>query len=565
MNSGLKSNILNNPRFLGAMAGLAALAVSLPTLGAGFFLGDPRVVAEAGGSPFAGLSFLVDRSIWGMSPLGFHVTGALLHAANAMLVFAVGYFLLKRESPWPAFLGALLFALHPMNAEARSWISARGELIYTTFFLLSLVSYLNYAGHQRGLKGPGRQGPGTRLEDRTRGAAWLALTGTFFFLSLLGSEKALALAAVIPLFALALSGRPGGVLRRLAPAVGVCAAALVAFYVLVPLALGGAPELAVKNGLFDMGITPGLGYYAGKLVFPFGLDLYPQVPGSALYMLAGLALIASAAFLYAWGLRLEAFLVAWVVLALLPSFFVIDYSGAVLDERYLYLPAAAFALLLAAGISKIRSQPAFVAVSLVFVASYAVLSLQGASSWNGEGGLVAKALNKDGQSIYERPSQASYVLTKLGSEELEAGEYGKAMVHLREALTADDRNFMAYYQGGRLFERLRDKLGKEGDAEAQRALALEAVRVLKKGSENFPHFGYTHFQLGLWYVRLSLWGEAEAALTKAVMADPENQEAAALLKLTQALLGGQGLHGSGDEAEIDGMLSFSGRNDDDAL
>jgi tetratricopeptide (TPR) repeat protein len=254
-----------------------------------------------------------------------------------------------------------------------------------------------------------------------------------------------------------------------------------------------------------------------------------------------------------------------VVLALLPSFFVIDYSGAVLDERYLYLPAAAFALLLAAGISKIRSQPAFVAVSLVFVASYAVLSLQGASSWNGEGGLVAKALNKDGQSIYERPSQASYVLTKLGSEELEAGEYGKAMVHLREALTADDRNFMAYYQGGRLFERLRDVLGKEGDAEAQKALALEAVRVLKKGSENFPHFGYTHFQLGLWYVRLSLWGEAEAALTKAVMADPENQEAAALLRLTQALLGEQGQRVPDGEAETDGMLSFSGLNDDDAL
>ncbi|MGD2079854.1 MAG: hypothetical protein PVJ36_01825 [Nitrospirota bacterium] len=559
-----KSKLSYSPRFLSAMAGLAALAVSLPSLGSGFFLGDPRIVAEAGGSPFAGMSFLLDRSIWGMSPLGFHVTSALIHAANSMLVFAVGYYLFKKESPWPAFLGALLFALHPMNTEAVSWISARGELIYTTFFLLSLVSYLNYTEHRGGLKGPGRQNPGARLEDRARGAAWLVLTGAFFFLSLLGSEKALALAAVVPLIAFALSDRPAGLLKRLAPAVGVCVATLAAFYALAPLALGGAPELAVKNRIFDMGISPGLGHYAGKLVLPLGLDLYPQVPGSAFYMLAGLALVASVALLYAWRLRLEAFLVAWVVASLLPSFFVIDYSGSVLDERYLYLPAAAFALLLAARLSMIRSRPALLAVSVVFVASYAFLSFQATASWKNEGGLVAEALQKDAQSMYENPSQASYVLTRLGNEETEAGDYVKAWGHLREALRADDRNYMAYYQGGRLFERLHEKFGREGDVAARRALALEAVRVLEKGSENFPQFGYTHLQLGVWYVRLSLWEEAEAALSKAVMLNPQDEEAAALLMLTQGLRE-RGLRTSNGLAEVGGRLPVSGQSNDDAF
>jgi tetratricopeptide (TPR) repeat protein len=556
-----KSKLSDSPRFLSALAGLAALAVSLPSLGSGFFLGDTRIVAEAGGSPFAGMSFLLDRWIWGMSPLGFHVTNALIHAANAMLVFAVGYYLFKKGSTWPAFLGALLFALHPMNTEAVSWVSARGELIYTTFFLLSLVSYLNYTEHRSGFKGPGRRGHGTRLEDRARGAAWLLLTGAFFFLSLLGSEKALALAAVVPLLAFALSDRPAGLLKRLAPAAGVCVVTLVAYYA---LALGGASELAVKGRLFDMGISPGLGHYAGKLVLPLGLDLYPQVPGSAFYMLAGLALVASVALLYAWRLRLEAFLVAWVVVALLPSFFVVDYSGSVLDERYLYLPAAAFALLLAARLSMIRSRPALLVVSVVFVASYAFLSFQATASWNNGGGLVAEALEKDAQSMYENPSQASYVLTRLGKEEMEAGDYVKAWGHLREALRADDRNYMAYYQGGRLFERLHAKFGREGDVAARRALALEAVRVMEKGSENFPRLGYTHLQLGVWCVRLSLWDEAEAALRKAVMLNPRDEEAAALLRLTQGLRE-LGLRASNGAAEVGGGLALSGRNSDNTF
>ncbi len=543
MNSDVNLKLSNSPRLLSATAGLSALVMCLPSLGAGFFLGDPRIIAQAGGSPFAGLSFLVDRSVWGMSPLGFHVTSALLHAANAMLVFAAGYYLLKRESPWPAFLGALLFALHPINTEAVSWISARGELIYTAFFLLSLVSYLNY--------------------EKQGGAAWLLLTGAFFFLSLLGSEKALALAAVIPLYAFAVSERPAGALKRLGPAAGVCGATLVAFYFLGPL-LGRVPELAVKNRLFDMGISPGLGYYSEKLVFPFGVELYPQVPESAFYMLAGLALVAAAVLLYIWKLRLEAFLAAWVALALLPSFFVIDYSGAVLDERYLYLPAAAFALLLAVRLTMIKSRPVLLTVSVVLVASYAFLAFQAVASWRDGGALVADALRKDAHSLYESPSQASYVLTSLGKEEMEAGDYEKAREHLREAVRADDRNYMAYYQGGRLFDRLREEFDKEGDVAARRALALEATRVLKKGSENFPQFGYTHEQLGLWYIRLSLWDEAEMALRNAVRLNPQNEEAAALLRLTQGLKE-RNLRGYDGAAEGSGRLSVSGRNSGNAL
>jgi protein O-mannosyl-transferase len=43
-----------------------------------------------------------------------------------------------------AMLTTLLFAVHPMNVEFLSWFSTRGNLLYTFFYLLSLILYLRW-------------------------------------------------------------------------------------------------------------------------------------------------------------------------------------------------------------------------------------------------------------------------------------------------------------------------------------------------------------------------------------------------------------------------------------
>src|SRR5678815_54020 len=39
--------------------------------------------------PVVNLSYALDTAIWGLRPLGYHVTNVLLHAINVMLVFAI--------------------------------------------------------------------------------------------------------------------------------------------------------------------------------------------------------------------------------------------------------------------------------------------------------------------------------------------------------------------------------------------------------------------------------------------------------------------------------------------
>ena len=70
-------------------------------------------------------------------------TNLFIHTLNAVLVFIL-LFSLANGSVFVSFFGALLFAIHPMHVESVAWISERKDVLYTFFFLLSLLSYLRY-------------------------------------------------------------------------------------------------------------------------------------------------------------------------------------------------------------------------------------------------------------------------------------------------------------------------------------------------------------------------------------------------------------------------------------
>lgn len=86
----------------------------------------------------------------------FHTASVLLHAGNALLVFALLRRWLKR--PWPAAVGALLFALHPLQVETVAWTSGMKDLLCGTFSLLALGRYVcAVAPVEPGESGPSAQ------------------------------------------------------------------------------------------------------------------------------------------------------------------------------------------------------------------------------------------------------------------------------------------------------------------------------------------------------------------------------------------------------------------------
>ena len=86
--------------------------------------------------PLVFLSFALDWSVWGIDAAGFHLTNVLLHAVNAMLVYALAR---RVTEATVAGVAALVFALHPVNQEAVFWVSGRFDLLATAWILGSLV------------------------------------------------------------------------------------------------------------------------------------------------------------------------------------------------------------------------------------------------------------------------------------------------------------------------------------------------------------------------------------------------------------------------------------------
>ncbi len=95
--------------------------------------------AEIGFYPLTWLSHMLDVALWGQRA-GMHLlTGVLLHALSAVLLFLA----LRRltAATWPAAFVAALFAIHPMHVESVAWASERKDTLSTLFAVLALWLY----------------------------------------------------------------------------------------------------------------------------------------------------------------------------------------------------------------------------------------------------------------------------------------------------------------------------------------------------------------------------------------------------------------------------------------
>src|SRR6185436_11739611 len=77
--------------------------------------------------PLALASLAVDYQLWGLHPAGFHLTSVVLHILATLALFALMRRLVGSNRAAAAL--ALLFALHPANAEAVAWINGRSEVL----------------------------------------------------------------------------------------------------------------------------------------------------------------------------------------------------------------------------------------------------------------------------------------------------------------------------------------------------------------------------------------------------------------------------------------------------
>lgn len=328
----------------------------------GRFLGEVRKPSTVQGyyQPLTMISLMLDTVLGGSAEnlRPYHRTSLAIHAVNAGLLVVLLYMLLGE--PWSAAFAGLLFGLHPMTVETMAWTGERKTLLATFFALLCLIAYVQY----------------TRRPRRT-----LLLTSAALFLLALMSKPTVT---PLPIVLLLLDHWP---LRRLN---GQALIEKLVFFVLAGVFaaitlvsqqhLDIAVHLPVTVAQHLMLICHNLVFYPLKMVWPVPVSsVYPfpdPIAVSHPMVLAGLIgtfLMGAVAAVAARRTRAVAVCGLIFLVTLAPTLLNIQYAMGVAADKYAYLPALGFLLLLAAMIGKlIQGQNSRKAIAAVVVLGLAV-------------------------------------------------------------------------------------------------------------------------------------------------------------------------------------------------
>ena len=92
--------------------------------------------------PLTILAYAIQYHYFGLEASEYHVVNLLIHILNTVLVARVILSLTK--SHLISLVTSLLFGIHPLHVESVAWAAELKDLLYTFFFLLSFICYLNY-------------------------------------------------------------------------------------------------------------------------------------------------------------------------------------------------------------------------------------------------------------------------------------------------------------------------------------------------------------------------------------------------------------------------------------
>lgn len=301
-----------------------------------------------------------------------HLHNALLHAMNAALLLLLVLLLLgkycDRGEGLPAgdwwwlgtsALAVLVWAVHPLRAEAVAWVSERKEVLSAFFMLLTLIVYV-----------------------RTQSFMGLILALFLYALALASKPVAVSLPAVIFAIDWCFGGKPRW---GRAVAFAALAAGCVALTLLAQREVIEGSYLSFRERLPN--ILAAFGTYGWQTLFPVRLSLmYPALDRLDMTM----TFASVAIFGGAWAMRenrLVRFAAAWVGVGLLPMIGILQVGCQAHADRYTYWVGCGLTAVLAlascgcaARMSR-RTQFSLVAAWLAAAAVYGTLGWRQRDAW----------------------------------------------------------------------------------------------------------------------------------------------------------------------------------------
>lgn len=326
--------------------------------------------------PVTVLTLALDYSIAGLNPFQYHLSNLFWHLLNIVLVFGFVYRLSDRNTIVSG-ITALFFAIHPVHVESVAWISGRKDLVYTAFFLLSLIAYLNYLSKEKW--------------------HWL-LGGLGLFVLSAAAKPAAVVLPIVLLLIDYLKARPLN-LRLVLEKVPFFAVSL-AFGLLTISAQqeGGAvgdfeTYTILQRILFG---CYGLMMYVYKALVPIiltNLYSYPKISEGLpiLYYISPVVVLLVAGLAYKFrNDRKIVFAVLFFLVNLLLVLQIVTVGSAIIADRYTYVPYISIGLLLGyiglfvVGLGR-KPKQIITGLGIVIAAVFSYLSFQQTKVWeNGE-------------------------------------------------------------------------------------------------------------------------------------------------------------------------------------
>ncbi len=438
----------------------------------------------------------INEMLFGNHAWGWHLTTVLAHVLVTLLVYLLALGL--RTGRDVALMSSLIFGLHPVHIEGVAWISGVTEPLLGILLISSFLFYLNW-----------------RAEKAVR---WQLLSLATFALAILEKETALILPGLLLAYEWTMgrdgSDKPpvlgpqanasGGLLMDHGSILRWCGQNLkriwpyfvpIAIYIPMRIhALQGFSHAISQISVWQVVLTWPLliAFWIRHLIWPAGLATFynltvvgqPTFGNFTLPMIFDLA-VAIALIAFARKSLQAKFFAAWLVLPLIPPLNLrVFLSDDFAHDRYLYLPVAGFAVLLAMLLRRVcNGPPRWFGLPARFTCTGLVLAAAMIFGINSESSYF-----KDNMTFY------AYTLTKTPHNPYAESNYGILLA-----------------ERGRLDEALK--------------FFLDAVHC-------HPDYFNAAFNLGLTYYKLGRLPEAEQSFLRAIHIDSGKPDTYFYLGLT---------------------------------
>lgn len=304
----------------------------------------------------------------GLSPWPYHLLNVLLHAGSAVLLWQV----LRQLNVRGAWLGAALWALHPVMVQSVAWVTELKNTQSGFFYLLSILCFLKWDERLRirrilRIKGTADQDravsrPPWRLAGDGYCLMWFALSLSFFILATLSKPSVVMLPVVLALCLWWLTGRIyWRDIAALAPFVLISALASV-WTIVEQKFHAGAIGVEWAQTWPERLIIAGraIWFYVAKLAWPYPLIfIYPRWKLNSSQLIAYLPLVAAlGGLLVLWLIRAKwsravFFAAAYYVVSLFPVlgfFSVYFFRYSFVSDHFQYLASMGPLALAGAGV-----------------------------------------------------------------------------------------------------------------------------------------------------------------------------------------------------------------------